>query len=125
MLLLLHDGDFAVMQGPDTILLFSYSSSGLSADDGIIALDDRCEIIQDYRAAMSRLTDFARFHPDAGFVFSYDGERTVLIIGGQTDELVDGYIGPYSDPIEAYTEADDVRTANIKKASAPPEPDNP
>lgn len=118
-MILLRDGDFAILQSPETILMFSFSSSGFDIDDtGVIALDDNCEVIDNYRVAMSRLADFAKFHPDAEYMFSYDGDRTIMIVGGVAlYEIADGYLGPYGDPIEAYTEADEIRTARLRAAS--------
>lgn len=126
-LILLKDGQFAVMTTPTSVMLFSFSSAGYQpTDDGIIALDDRCEIIDDRRIALSRLCDFARFHQDTAFFWSYDGEQTIMVIGVPGDESLDGYVGPYDDPVEAVGEAEDVRIERLKTADGdPPAEGNP
>ncbi len=126
-MIILKDGQFAVMTSAQSVMLFSFSSAGYApTDDGIVALDDRCELINDRRIAISRLVDFVKFHPDTNFYFSYDGEQTIMIIGVLGDEPLFGYVGPYADPLEAVTEAEDIRVERLKTAGADPqEPNSP
>lgn len=120
-MILLKDGQFAVMTTASSVMLFSFSSAGYQpTDDGIIALDDRVEIIDDRRIALSRLCDFARFHPDANFYWSYDGEQTIMVIGVPGDESLDGYVGPYTDPIEAVSEGEDIRIERLRTVNEDP-----
>ena len=126
-MILLKNGQYAVMTTPTSVMLFSFSTAGYApTDDGLIALDDRVEIIDDRRIALNRLCDFARFHPDTAYYWSYDGEQTIMVIGVPGDEALDGYFGPFTDPVEAVGEAEDVRIERLRTADGgQSEQDNP
>ena len=116
-MILLKDGQYGVMTLPQSVMLFSCSTAGYSpTDDGLIALDDRVEVIDDRRIALNRLCDFSRFHPDTNYYYSYDGEQTIMVMGIPGTEPMFGYAGPFTDPVEAVTEAEEIRIERLKTA---------
>lgn len=114
---IVENGFAAVREFGDLIMMFDVKTYfNKNFDESDLVVDDECEIHKTAQA-IKRLNAFARTHPDTKFAWSYDTEKTVLIIGAKDFSQLPFFIGDYQTAESAYTDANRKRVCNVIELS--------
>lgn len=114
---IVENGFAAVREFGELIMMFdvkSYFSKDFDESD--LVVDSECEICETAQA-IKRLNAFARAHHDIKFAWSYDMEKTVLIIGAKDFSQLPFFVVDYQTAEDAYTDANRERVYHIIKLS--------
>ena len=84
-------------------------------ENNILALDDRCEIMLDKRQALSRMMDYKKANPIAEFSYTFDGDKTIMVIG-YIGTKPEGFFNSFPDPVTAFEDVNDIRLNALRSA---------
>ena len=116
MMLIEKNGLYATWEKDDMIMLFSVDSLDYDGfgHSGIV-LDSDCVIDEHVYDALDRLREFSKKHSDACFAYSYDKEKTVMVIGTTDFESLEFFHGRFKTPAAALSAGNQERREHLQK----------